>query len=147
MQQYTCPASGWLWLEQVSCVEWIITACCLLCFLFFSFLATQNIWNSQARDQIWATVVTNAGGSFNPLSWACILELQRCHQSHCTRVGTPPGLSWLQKFVIFVTGSHIALNQFKEIWRIVRSSWMLNDSRGRLSNGSKKCSCPNPWNV
>ena len=75
-----------LYLEYISC-----HSIAFLSFFFFFWLP-RGIWNSWARDQLWATVVTyySCGniGSFNPLPWArdwtCVLPLHRHHWSSCT---------------------------------------------------------------
>ena len=67
-------------------------------FFFFFFWLPRGTWNSWARYQIWATVVTDTTAAatqiLNPLcpaeNWTCVPALQKCgRQSHCATVGTP----------------------------------------------------------
>ena len=72
-------------------------------YLLLLFWLPHDIGSSLGRDQIWATGATyvTAAATLDPLThwardWTSILELQSCHQSHCTTVETPK-LSFLSR--------------------------------------------------
>ena len=84
-------------LPQAYGVWWVF---CFILFVCFLFWLPHDIWGSWNRDQIWATAANSAAVAAmpNPLTrhplcwaggWTCVLELQRCHPSHCAPAGTP----------------------------------------------------------
>ena len=83
------PASSWILVGFISTVspQGNSEIYPLKIFLF--------LWPYQAKDQIWATVVTYGRNTraFKSLCGAgdktSVLALQRCRWSHCTRAGTP----------------------------------------------------------
>ena len=76
-------------------------------FSFFLLWPPCSIQSSQARDQIWVTVVTYAAAvatpDLNPLCWAgnriCIPALQQCYRSPCAAAGTPLSVFYGRKIL------------------------------------------------
>ena len=111
-------------------------------FFFFFFWPPCSIWSSQARDQIWATVVTRAAVTPDPLTLCpqpgirtCILVLQSHHQSCCTTVGTSTlGFFFWGGVLIFITDIHYKALNHREHFSVifVHTVWQM------ISKGERK---------
>ena len=92
--------------------------------IFFSFFGCLVAWSSQARGQMWATVVTYAAavantGSFNPLCLAGIEPVSCCCR-HCPSHWTTAGTLFLRKHQMFINTEFKIGNFFFHFWPFPR---------------------------